>query len=117
MQWCYIVFFTIFELGSAVCGAAQSSNMLIVGRAIAGVGAAGISSGAYTVLSASVPLEKRPGKLSNMDERLEANTYEKQCWEYSWELLSWVQYAGLWLEVPSQQAILGGGVSDIARIH
>ena len=68
MKWCYIVFFTIFELGSAICGAAQSSNMLIVGRAIAGVGAAGISSGAYTVLSASVPLEKRPGKLSDMNE-------------------------------------------------
>jgi len=56
------VFFAIFELGSAICGAAQSSSMLIIGRAIAGVGAAGISSGAYTMLSASVPLEKRPGK-------------------------------------------------------
>jgi len=77
MQWCYIVFFGIFELGSAICGAAQSSNMLIVGRAIAGVGAAGLSSGAYTLLSASVPLEKRPGKLSNVNEKLEANTYEK----------------------------------------
>jgi len=56
------VFFAIFELGSAICGAAQSSSMLIIGRAIAGVGAAGISSGAYTMLSASVPLEKRPGE-------------------------------------------------------
>ena len=42
---------------------------------------------------------------------------EKQCWEYSWELPSWVQSVDLWLEVPSQQATLGGGVSDIARIH
>jgi len=74
MQWCYIVFFAIFELGSALCGAAQSSNMLIVGRAIAGVGAAGISSGAYTVLSASVPLEKRPGKLSGVNAKLKANS-------------------------------------------
>ncbi|KAF3768885.1 hypothetical protein M406DRAFT_71854 [Cryphonectria parasitica EP155] len=63
LKWCYIIFFAIFELGSALCGAAQSSSMLIVGRAIAGVGAAGISSGAYTMLSASVPLEKRPGNL------------------------------------------------------
>jgi len=72
MQWCYIAFFTIFELGSALCGAAQSSGMLIVGRAIAGVGAAGISSGAYTVLSAAVPLEKRPGKPSHMNETLDS---------------------------------------------
>jgi len=77
MQWSYIAFFTIFELGSAICGAAQSSNMLIIGRAVAGVGAAGISSGAYTMLSAAVPLEKRPGKLSSLNEKLAANTYEK----------------------------------------
>ncbi|RFU26481.1 hypothetical protein B7463_g9868, partial [Scytalidium lignicola] len=63
LKWCYIVFFAVFELGSVLCGAAQSSGMLILGRVIAGVGAAGISSGAYTVLSAAVPLEKRPAML------------------------------------------------------
>ena len=91
--------------------------MLIVGRAIAGVGAAGISSGAYTVLSASVPLEKRPGKLSNVNRSSRLTCMKKQCWEYLWELPSWVQSADLWLEELSQQAILGGGVSDIARNH
>ncbi|KAI0177899.1 major facilitator superfamily domain-containing protein [Pestalotiopsis sp. NC0098] len=63
LKWTYLVFFAIFEIGSAVCGAAQSSAMLIVGRAIAGVGASGVSSGAYTILSATVPLERRPAIL------------------------------------------------------
>lgn len=35
----------LFELGSAVCGAAPNSTAFIFGRAIAGVGAAGIFSG------------------------------------------------------------------------
>ncbi|KAK9428339.1 hypothetical protein V1505DRAFT_357887 [Lipomyces doorenjongii] len=35
----------IFELGSLICGVSQNSNMLIAGRAIAGLGAAGISTG------------------------------------------------------------------------
>ncbi|KAK6065034.1 MFS multidrug transporter [Seiridium cupressi] len=55
LKWAYLVFFAIFEIGSAICGVAQSSAMLIVGRVIAGV-----SSGAYTILSATVPLERCP---------------------------------------------------------
>lgn len=50
----------IFELGSLVCGVARNSRTLILGRAIAGVGGAGIFTGAFTVLAYSVPLEKRP---------------------------------------------------------
>lgn len=37
-QWSFLVFFGIFELGSVLCGAAISSVMLIIGRAIAGFG-------------------------------------------------------------------------------
>ena len=37
----------IFEVGSLICAVAKSSTTLIVGRAIAGVGAAGLSSGSY----------------------------------------------------------------------
>lgn len=33
--------------------------MLIVGRAIAGVGAAGMSTGAFSIVAASLPLHKR----------------------------------------------------------
>ena len=50
----------IFEVGSVVCGAAPTSNALIIGRAVAGVGAAGIFSGALTILAYTVPLAKRP---------------------------------------------------------
>ncbi|KAJ5005170.1 Efflux pump mlcE [Colletotrichum sp. SAR 10_66] len=60
LKWTFLVFFFAFELGSALCGAAQTSAMLIVGRAIAGLGASGIINGSFTIISASVPLEKRP---------------------------------------------------------
>ncbi|KAI0469717.1 major facilitator superfamily domain-containing protein [Xylariaceae sp. FL0804] len=60
LKWSWLMYFGLFELGSAVCGAAQSSNMLIIGRVIAGAGAAGVVSGAFTIISACVPLEKRP---------------------------------------------------------
>ncbi|KAI1370090.1 major facilitator superfamily domain-containing protein [Hypoxylon crocopeplum] len=59
-KWSFLVFFGIFEIGSVLCGAAVSSTMLIIGRAIAGFGAAGIINGALTIVSSSAPLEKRP---------------------------------------------------------
>ena len=55
---------TIFELGSIVCAVAQSSRIFIPGRAISGVGAAGIFSGSLTIGSYMVPLEKRPTYMS-----------------------------------------------------
>ncbi|KAI0123089.1 putative MFS aflatoxin efflux pump [Xylariales sp. AK1849] len=51
---------TLFEVGSAICGAAPNSNVFIVGRAIAGVGAAGIFSGSIIIIVYAVPLHKRP---------------------------------------------------------
>ena len=50
----------IFEVGSAICGAAPTSEALIVGRAIAGVGSAGIFTGALVIVAYTVPLEQRP---------------------------------------------------------
>lgn len=35
----------LFEIGSAICGAAPNSTTFIIGRAIAGLGAGGIQSG------------------------------------------------------------------------
>ncbi|WDK15626.1 major facilitator superfamily transporter [Colletotrichum graminicola] len=49
-----------FEIGSTICGTAQSSIALIAGRAIAGVGDAGILAGSTVVLVYSVPLCRRP---------------------------------------------------------
>ncbi|KAJ5833437.1 efflux pump antibiotic resistance protein [Penicillium riverlandense] len=50
----------LFELGSLVCGVAPSSLALIVGRAITGIGGAGISSGAFTIIALSAPPKQRP---------------------------------------------------------
>ncbi|KAK4224391.1 MFS transporter [Podospora fimiseda] len=60
IKWTYLGAIGVFELGSLICGVARNSTMLIVGRAIAGVGAAGIFSGAVLILANSMPLEKRP---------------------------------------------------------
>lgn len=56
----YISTIIVFEIGSLICAAAPTSKMLIMGRAIAGAGGAGIFSGALVILAYTVPLEKRP---------------------------------------------------------
>lgn len=60
IKWVYLLAIFIFEVGSVVCGAAPTSNALIVGRAVAGIGAAGIFSGALVIIAYAVPLVKRP---------------------------------------------------------
>ncbi|KAK9495527.1 major facilitator superfamily domain-containing protein [Lipomyces doorenjongii] len=50
----------LFEVGSVLCGAAPNSNAFIVGRAIAGMGSAGIQSGNIILIAHTVPLRKRP---------------------------------------------------------
>ncbi|KUJ18298.1 MFS general substrate transporter [Mollisia scopiformis] len=47
----FLISIFIFELGSLICGVAPNSTALIVGRAIAGLGGAGIASGAYTIIA------------------------------------------------------------------
>lgn len=44
----------IFELGSLLCGIARNSVTLIVGRAIAGLGGAGIFSGCLIVIAVRI---------------------------------------------------------------
>ncbi|KAH8881957.1 MFS general substrate transporter [Thozetella sp. PMI_491] len=56
----YLISIFIFELGSLICGVAPNSTALIVGRAIAGIGAAGIGSGSYTLVAFSAPPKQRP---------------------------------------------------------
>lgn len=52
----YIAFVAVFELGSILCGTAQSSAMFIVGRAVAGMGGSGLINGALSILATvSVP--------------------------------------------------------------
>ena len=56
----FLVAIFIFEAGSAICGAAPNAETLITGRAIAGVGAAGLSAGSYTIAAFAAPPQKRP---------------------------------------------------------
>ncbi|KAH7401930.1 major facilitator superfamily domain-containing protein [Phaeosphaeria sp. MPI-PUGE-AT-0046c] len=60
IKWVYLIALFIFELGSLICGVAPNSTALIIGRAVAGVGAAGIFSGAILIIASTVPLRKRP---------------------------------------------------------
>ncbi|CAN9186783.1 unnamed protein product [Alternaria alternata] len=60
IKWVYLIALFIFELGSLICGVAPNSTALIIGRAVAGVGAAGIFSGAILIISVTVPLRSRP---------------------------------------------------------
>lgn len=56
----FLVALAIFEVGSLVCATAPNSTALIVGRAIAGVGAAGVLSGTFVIIAHSAPVVKRP---------------------------------------------------------
>ncbi|KAI5196479.1 MFS transporter [Aureobasidium subglaciale] len=60
LKWVFLTALVIFELGSFLCGIAPTSTALIVGRAIAGVGSAGLFSGAILIIANSVPLRSRP---------------------------------------------------------
>ena len=60
IKWTFLIALFIFELGSLVCGVAPNSMALIVGRAVAGLGSAGLFSGSMIILAFTTPLEKRP---------------------------------------------------------
>ena len=59
-KWTFLSGLLLFQLGSLICGVAPTSKVLIVGRAIAGTGSAGILTGAFVVVTRSAPLQKRP---------------------------------------------------------
>jgi MFS family permease len=59
-QWAFMGFFFVFELGSLLCGIANSSKMFIIARAVAGLGSSGLTNGALTIISSCVPLQKSP---------------------------------------------------------
>ncbi|BGP56817.1 hypothetical protein JCM8202v2_004448 [Rhodotorula sphaerocarpa] len=59
-KWTLIGSVTIFEVGSAICGSSNGVMQLIWGRAISGVGAAGIFVSALQILAQVTLLEDRP---------------------------------------------------------
>ncbi|QSZ32079.1 hypothetical protein DSL72_001648 [Monilinia vaccinii-corymbosi] len=62
----YLVAIAIFEIGSLICTTAHSSIALIVGRAIAGLGAAGVFSGSVLITTKVIPLAQRAAYLGVM---------------------------------------------------
>ncbi|KAJ5998034.1 hypothetical protein N7522_009694 [Penicillium canescens] len=59
-KWVFVTAVVIFEIGSAICGAAPNSVALIIGRAIAGLGSSGIFGGSVIITFFTVPLHLRP---------------------------------------------------------
>ena len=59
-KWVFLLSILVFEIGSALCGAAPSSVAFIIDRAIADIGAAGIFSGGIMIIVPLVPLRRRP---------------------------------------------------------
>jgi MFS family permease len=60
VKWIFLGAIFLFEVGSLVCAVAPSSEAYIVGRAVAGVGTAGLFSGGVVILSYTLPLRQRP---------------------------------------------------------
>lgn len=59
-QPAYLLFNAIFALGNLICALSISSHMVIAGRALAGVGASGLTNGALVILTAATPPRIRP---------------------------------------------------------
>ncbi|KZO92741.1 ABC transporter [Calocera viscosa TUFC12733] len=59
-KWVYISAITLFEIGSLICGVAPSVNVLIFGRAFAGVGAAGIFVAVLSIIAQITHISNRP---------------------------------------------------------
>ncbi|TQN74424.1 Efflux pump roqT [Colletotrichum shisoi] len=60
VKWSYMLAMFMFLVGSLICGVAPNSVTLIIGRAVAGFGSAGILTGSFVVVSTAVPLRRRP---------------------------------------------------------
>ncbi|KAI1105547.1 MFS general substrate transporter [Jackrogersella minutella] len=55
----FIIFIAIFEIGSLIAALSTSSMMLVIARAICGIGGSGIMNGGSTIIAATVPIARR----------------------------------------------------------
>lgn len=51
-KWLYLFTLCLFEAGSALIGSAQSVEVLLIGRVLAGIGGSGIYVGTVNIISA-----------------------------------------------------------------
>ena len=66
VKWLFLGVVTLFELGSAVCGAAPSMDAFIIGRVLQGIGACGCYAGAVTFVSLTTSTRERPIYISGV---------------------------------------------------
>lgn len=59
-KWIYILNVFVFEVGSAICGAAPNMDVLIIGRAICGVSGSGLYVGVMTLIAVTTTMAERP---------------------------------------------------------
>ncbi|KAE8362636.1 MFS general substrate transporter [Aspergillus caelatus] len=59
-KWIYVLCVVIFEIGSAICGAAPNMDALIIGRALGGLGGGGMYLGVMMMLSLFTTPVERP---------------------------------------------------------
>ncbi|KAF4871929.1 Efflux pump DEP3 [Colletotrichum siamense] len=59
-KWMYLLNVILFEVGSAICGAAPNMNAMIIGRVICGIGGAGLYVGVLTLIAATTTMTERP---------------------------------------------------------
>jgi len=59
-KWLYVLNVFLFEVGSAICGAAPNMDVLIVGRAICGLSGSGLYVGVMTLIAVSTTMAERP---------------------------------------------------------
>jgi len=60
LKWVFLLAIGIFEIGSLLCAVAPNNTAFIAGRAIIGIGAAGILGGCYCITAFAVPPARRP---------------------------------------------------------
>jgi len=60
VKWVFLAALFIFEVGSTLSAAAPTSAVFVGGRAVAGLGAAGLFTGAAAAIVHVAPVEKRP---------------------------------------------------------
>ncbi|KAH8816687.1 major facilitator superfamily domain-containing protein [Xylogone sp. PMI_703] len=59
LKLCFIIAIFIFEVGSLICAVAPNPITFIIGRAISGIGGAGVGTGAYTIVAFAVEPKSR----------------------------------------------------------
>jgi MFS family permease len=76
----FLVGLAIFEIGSLIAASAPTSKVLIVGRAISGVGSAGVIQGIFTMATQTVPLRRRSmyGDLGAGIESVASGSFHRQ---------------------------------------